>query len=149
MGSKAGIVQGVLSTSLPMGTMSILPVFLLLLSLSLVSHTSPVPSNGAAYDRDEEGRVCDQGWITWPKHSETPCNYRATKKLSAFLVSFLFGGIGADWFYLSGGSAGYIIAGIIKLLTGGGLGIWYLIDWIRVLADSFPDGSGAPLYDNM
>ena len=30
--------------------------------------------------------------------------------------------LGADWFYLSDGSGGYIVAGIFKLLTLGGLG---------------------------
>ena len=30
--------------------------------------------------------------------------------------------LGADWFYLSAGSAGYIVAGVFKLLTCGGLG---------------------------
>ena len=29
---------------------------------------------------------------------------------------------GADWFYLSAGSGGYIAAGVFKLLTFGGLG---------------------------
>jgi len=127
-----------------------LSLFLVLLSLmSQVSHTSPVPSNGGDVDRDAEGQPCRTGYITWPKGNHEPCNYRATKKLSAFLISFLVGGLGADWFYLSGGSAGYIIAGLFKLFTCGGMGIWYLVDWIRVLANTFPDGSGAPLYDNM
>ena len=44
-------------------------------------------------------------------------------KLVAFLISFFVGCLGADWFYLSAGSGGYIFAGIIKLLTGGGLGM--------------------------
>ena len=43
-------------------------------------------------------------------------------KLAAFLVSFFFGAIGVDWFYLSAGSGGYIVAGIFKILTCGGLG---------------------------
>ena len=29
---------------------------------------------------------------------------------------------GADWFYLSAGSAAYIIAGLFKLITAGGFG---------------------------
>jgi len=70
-------------------------------------------------------------------------------KLAAFLISFLAGGLGADWFYLSAGSAGYIVAGIFKLLTLGGFGIWWLVDWIRVLADSFPDGNGLALKNDM
>jgi len=70
-------------------------------------------------------------------------------KLAAFLISLLVGGLGADWFYLSAGSAGYIVAGVFKLLTCGGLGIWWLVDWIRVLADTFPDGNGLALKNDM
>ncbi|CAF4367705.1 unnamed protein product, partial [Rotaria magnacalcarata] len=82
------------------------------------------------------------------------------------------------WFVLSRGQAGYIIAGIIKMVISFGcifgwpaiiVGvskkkaniillaqvinvtlsvtsfIWWLTDWIRILADVFYDGYGAPL----
>ena len=29
------------------------------------------------------------------------------------------------------------------------IGIWWLVDWIRILADSFPDGNGIPLRNDM
>ena len=64
-----------------------------------------------------------------------------------FLVSFFAGATGADWFYLSAGNGGYIAAGVFKLLTLGGLGVWQVTDWIRVLDDAFPDGQGVPLKD--
>eukprot|EP00092_Neocalanus_flemingeri_P039788 GFUD01043331.1.p1 GENE.GFUD01043331.1~~GFUD01043331.1.p1 ORF type:complete len:158 (-),score=26.49 GFUD01043331.1:116-589(-) len=77
------------------------------------------------------------------------CNYEAKRKLVTFLISFLLGGIGADWFYLSSGDAGYIVAGIFKLLTCGGFGIWYVVDWIRVLVGTFGDGNGMELFRDM
>ena len=43
-------------------------------------------------------------------------------KLVAFLISLLAGILGADWFYLSAGDGGYIVAGVFKLLTLGGFG---------------------------
>jgi len=70
-------------------------------------------------------------------------------KLAAFLISLFLGELGVDWFYLSGGGAGYIVAGIFKMITLGGLGIWWLVDWIRILADAFPDGNGDPLRNDM
>ena len=63
-------------------------------------------------------------------------------KIVVFLLSFFVGFFGVDWFYLSDGNGGYIVAGIFKILTLGGLGLWWLIDWIRVLADAFPYANG-------
>ena len=42
-----------------------------------------------------------------------------------------------------------ITAGVFKLLTLGGCGIWAMVDWIRILCDTFEDGRGLPLYDDM
>lgn len=78
-------------------------------------------------------------------HADQPCAYEQKKKLTAFLLSLLAGGLGADWFYLAAGNAGYIVAGVFKLLTFGGLGVWATVDWIRILVDGFRDGQGAPL----
>ena len=76
-------------------------------------------------------------------------SYEAKSKLVAFILSFLLGGLGVDWFYLSCGDAGYILAGTFKLITFGGFGIWWLVDWIRVLTDSFGDGMGRELFMDM
>jgi len=97
--------------------------------------------------KDAEGtkhNVCEcaDGWIN---HDGKPCSYELKSKLTAFLLSFFLGLLGADWFYLSQGSGAYICAGIFKIITGGALGLWCLIDWIRILADGFSDGNGMPL----
>jgi hypothetical protein len=119
---------------------------------------------------------CYRGYISW--YYMEPCAYEQRSKLTAFLVSFFVGILGIDWFYLSRGNGGYIVAGIIKLLiscgclfgwpflyatgtkksrnyiiTGNVINgiltaislIWWLTDWIRILADTFHDGHGAPL----
>jgi hypothetical protein len=119
---------------------------------------------------------CYRGYITW-RYMDV-CNYEQRTKLTAFLVSFFVGTFGVDWFVLSRGNAGYIVAGIIKLLVSCGCifgwpiiivglskanpnmivagrgintvlslasSVWWLTDWIRILADVFYDGNGAPL----
>ena len=86
--------------------------------------------------------ICDKNYLS--VNNET-CNYQQTSKLTAFLVSFFVGFLGVDWFVLAKGNAGYIVAGVFKLLTGGMGGIWWLIDWIRILCDTFYDGNGYPL----
>jgi TM2 domain-containing membrane protein YozV len=49
------------------------------------------------------------------------------KWVLTLVLSILFGGLGVDRFMM-----GHIGLGILKLITGGGLGIWWLIDWILI-----------------
>ena len=79
--------------------------------------------------------------------STKPCAYQQKEKLTVFLLSFFAGSVGADWFYLAAGNGAYIAAGVFKLFTCGGFGIWALVDWIRVLTNKFPDGQGVALSD--
>ena len=48
-------------------------------------------------------------------------------------------------FYLSQGNKVYIMLGICKMLTLGGLQVWTVIDWIRLLRNTFLDGNGHAL----
>ncbi len=48
--------------------------------------------------------------------------------IAAVLLCFFLGGLGIHRFYL-----GYTWQGIVQLLTGGGCGVWALIDFIRIL----------------
>ena len=59
-----------------------------------------------------------------------------------WLLSILVGVFGVDRFYL-----GKIGTGIVKLLTFGGLGIWYFVDLIIILCDGMKDKKGNKLAD--
>ena len=64
---------------------------------------------------------------------------RSSKNWVAALVLCIFlGGLGIHRFYV--GKAG---TGVLMLLTGGGFGIWWLIDIIMIAVGSFTDKSGA------
>ncbi|MHB0939826.1 MAG: TM2 domain-containing protein [Armatimonadota bacterium] len=58
----------------------------------------------------------------------------------ALLLSIFLGTLGVDRFYL-----GYTVLGVVKLLTGGGCGIWWLIDVIMIAMGNVPDAEGRPL----
>ena len=58
----------------------------------------------------------------------------------ALLLSIFLGGLGIDRFYL-----GYIGLGVLKLITGGGCGIWYIIDIILIAMGNLKDSSGNDL----
>lgn len=55
----------------------------------------------------------------------------------AILLSIFLGGLGIDRFYL-----GHIKSAVLKLLTGGGFGIWYLIDIILVVTGRLKPSDG-------
>ena len=62
-----------------------------------------------------------------------------SKTVAALLCWFL-GVLGIHRFYL-----GHTLYGVIQLLTLGGLGIWALIDFIRILTGSLKDSQGNDL----
>jgi TM2 domain-containing protein len=58
----------------------------------------------------------------------------------ALVLSILVGELGVDRFY-----TGSITLGILKLLTFGGCGIWWIIDIILIVTGSYKDAYGRPL----
>ena len=58
-------------------------------------------------------------------------------KLTVILLCFFLGSLGIHRFYL-----GYTLIGVIQLLTFGGVLIWAIIDFIRLIIDSLKDSEG-------
>ena len=64
-------------------------------------------------------------------------NYIAT-----LLFAWFLGGLGIHRFY-----TGYVLIGVIQLLTAGGCGIWALIDVISIATNHYLDADGNELAD--
>lgn len=80
---------------------------------------------------------------TWIPASQVPGLASDKQFLTAILLSIFAGYFGVDRFYL-----GYTGLGVAKLLTGGGCGIWWLIDVILIATRKVPDANGLPLAGN-
>ena len=77
---------------------------------------------------------------TWFPAGEIPGLFSDKDWLVAVVLSALLGTLGIDRFYL-----GYIALGVLKLLTFGLCGIWWLIDLILIAVGSLNDADGRPL----
>jgi TM2 domain-containing membrane protein YozV len=67
-------------------------------------------------------------------------NGTGKSKMTALIISIIIGFLGIDRFYL-----GYTGLGIIKLITGGGVGIWWLVDIFLIATGKLTDADGNEL----
>lgn len=68
--------------------------------------------------------------------SDVNINVNARWLITVLLCGFL-GYLGVHRFY-----TGHIVSGILQLITGGGLGIWWIIDLIIIITGQFKDKEG-------
>ncbi|GAA4283517.1 hypothetical protein GCM10022261_10480 [Brevibacterium daeguense] len=106
---------------------------------------SPDAGVHAAYTAGGQGRHWDRSEGSASPHREwdrnPEWNQRDRKSfLLASLLSILLGPLGVDRFYL-----GKIGTGILKLVTVGGFGLWWVIDVVLLLCNVTRDVDGREL----
>ena len=74
----------------------------------------------------------------WFRVSELPGMHSQKSFILTLILAFVLPGL--DRIYL-----GKYFTGILKLVTFGGLGLWYLIDLIMILTNHTRDSRGLPL----
>ncbi|HJT64639.1 MAG TPA: NINE protein [Candidatus Limnocylindria bacterium] len=85
-------------------------------------------------------RRADVEGAGWFRAAEVPNLFSDKEWLVALLLSAFLGTFGIDRFYL-----GYVGLGILKLITLGGCGIWWVIDLILIATGGLKDSRGKAL----
>jgi hypothetical protein len=83
--------------------------------------------------------VVDQNGEHW-NAKQVPGVFSKRDWLIALILSVIIGSLGVDRFYL-----GKVGTGILKLITFGGLGIWWIIDIVLIAIKKLTDKQGFQL----
>jgi RNA polymerase subunit RPABC4/transcription elongation factor Spt4 len=86
----------------------------------------------------KEAEICPKCGVRQKPASGSPSKMDVSANwLTLLLLSIFLGELGVDRFYV-----GKVGTGILKLVTVGGCGIWWLIDLILILCEKFTDSNG-------
>lgn len=85
---------------------------------------------------------CDKEYITV---NPDICNYHQLSGVVAIILSVVLGLFGIDRCFIARGNGCGICLGILKGITGGGFGIWWIYDIVVIALGNLPDGNNQPL----
>jgi len=88
----------------------------------------------------KEAEICVKCGV---RNKNVPTGINNSNWLTLMLLSFFLGYLGVDRFYV-----GKIGTGILKLITAGGCGVWWLIDFIIICCGKFTDSKGNIITNN-
>ncbi len=108
--------------------------------LEMAGDSLPCPTCGTLIQVPVKALKAERPRTAAPPPEEPEMSKSPKSRTAAALCCLFLGPLGIHRFYV-----GKIGSGVAQCLTIGGLGIWSLIDLIRVLTGSFSDKEGRPL----
>ena len=99
--------------------------------------TEPAPERQQTYSAPHTEEYYQETVYEEPAYREPviPVARRINKHIFTWVFSFYLGIFGVDRFV-----RGQVGLGVFKLLTFGGFGFWYLVDWVIAIAKSYGGG---------
>jgi TM2 domain-containing membrane protein YozV len=101
-----------------------------LLAPSIQRFRGPTPAKDYTLSPNNPAMESAPPMMTLPTTSEKDW-------IVTLVIAVVLGGLGIDRFY-----AGSIGLGVLKLITLGGFGLWWLIDIILLVTGNYNDGNG-------
>ncbi len=87
-----------------------------------------------------DATICMKCGVSLKAEDVSPVAGEGKDWLVTLLLSIFLGTLGVDRFY-----TGHIGLGLLKLITAGGCGIWWIVDVIMIANGSFKDSNGRKL----
>lgn len=84
-----------------------------------------------------KAEICPKCGVRQTVTIDTQAQELKNKWLTTLLLCWFLGPLGVHRFY-----TGHTVIGIIQLFTLGGCGIWFLIDFVMIIAGNFKDVDG-------
>ena len=83
---------------------------------------------------------CNTCYLNDPSNpSDVMCAIKLVPIIAGFLISFFVGSCGVDHCFMSGCTCPGICIGVVKALTLGGVGIWWICDFVFMATGSFSE----------
>lgn len=91
----------------------------------------------------KNAEICPKCGVRQPLVENAEKQETQNRWIICLVLCWFLGGFGVHRFY-----TGHTTIGIVQLLTLGGCGIWWLVDFIMLIVGNYKDADGVPVKGN-